>query len=247
MSQTDVSGEENLSARSNSCASLVIEHRVTGGKEAEFQRWQDSLTSAVTSFLGYLRTDLSPPVTNAQEKWYVIVYFDTRENLNHWVNSTERQVLVKKGEELFRAYQYRSFKTGLESWFTTESNEFEVKVPAWKQNLIVLLGLYPTVMLQTILLSAFGVMSSWPLSFSMLVNNFICCSLLTWIVIPPLSYWFQFWLKERSETSRSLDLRGLAIISVLLLALMGVFYTTSDSDPWTVYRALQSTYRHFWS
>jgi uncharacterized protein len=247
MSQTDTSDEKNLSNRSNSCASLVIEHRVRKGKETEFQRWQDSLNSAVNSFQGYLRTDLSPPVTNAQEKWYVIVYFDTRENLDRWVNSTERQALVKKGEELFGTYQYRSFKTGLESWFTWESDEFEVKTPAWKQNLIVLLGLYPTVMLQTIFLSVFGVMGSWPLSVSMLVNNFICCSLLTWVVIPPLSRGFQFWLKEYPKTSRLVDLRSLAIVAVLLVVLMGIFYTTFDSDLGTVYRSLESTYRYFFS
>jgi antibiotic biosynthesis monooxygenase (ABM) superfamily enzyme len=228
----------------DSCASLVIEHRVARGKEAEFQRWQKDLTAAVAAFPGYLRTDLSAPVTNAQEKWYVIVYFDTRENLERWVNSSERRILIQEGEKLFGAYRYRSFKTGLESWFTPESDEYEVKIPAWKQNLIVLLGLYPTVMVQTVLFSALGVMGSWPLSVSMLVNNFLCCSLLTWVAIPPLSRGFQFWLKDTENYS---DRRALAIISFSLILLMGIFYITTDSDPGTVYRSLQLTYQRLLS
>ncbi|MEG3436700.1 antibiotic biosynthesis monooxygenase [Pannus brasiliensis CCIBt3594] len=245
MSQTDTSRENILADRSNSCASLVIEHRVARGKEGEFQQWQESLTSAVTSFPGYLRTDLSPPVTGAQDKWYAIVYFDTPENLNRWVDSSERRALVKKGEELFGSYQYRSLKTGLESWFTPESDEAEVTIPAWKQNSIVLLGLYPTVMLQTILFSALGVMSSWPLSVSMLVNNFICCSLLTWIVMPPLSRWFNFWIKDRAENSRAIDLAGLSIVSILLLALTRIFYTIADRDPLFIHRTLEIVYHRF--
>ena len=223
-----------------SCASLVIEHRVLKTEELEFEEWQSSLTSAVDKFAGYLRTDTSPPVTGVQDKWYIIVYFDTQENLNKWVDSPERQALVKKGEELFGSYKYRSFKTGLESWFATESNEFAMNTPAWKQNLIVLLGLYPTVMAQTLILSGLKVMDSWPLSVSMLINNFICCSLLTWVVMPPLSRWFEFWLKDQQIISKSKNFKGLAILMGCLAVIVAIFYTTSDSDPGTVLKTLQT-------
>jgi uncharacterized protein len=230
-----------------SCASLVIEHRVSKGKEKEFQNWQSSLTSAVNQFKGYLRTDVSSPVIGAQEKWYVIVYFDTEEHLGKWVNSPERQSLLKTGEELFGSYKFRSFKTGLESWFSTEAGEFEVNTPPWKQNLIVLLGLYPTVMIQTIIFSVFNLMSYWPLSLSMLINNFVCCSLLTWVVMPPLSHWFKFWLKDNSENSQSSNLRGLALVSTFLMIAMAVFYTTFDSNPLTVLRTLQAVSQRLFS
>ncbi len=234
MSQVDAQQEKNLSLPTASCASLVIEHRVSKEKEPAFYNWQDSLNAAVSNFAGYLRTDISPPVTGAQEKWYVIVYFDNQGNLNKWVNSPERLTLIKEGEKLFGSYKYRSFKTGLESWFTTEADESEITIPAWKQNLIVLLGLYPTVMLQTLLFSAFGIMKNWPLSISMLVNNFICASLLTWVVIPPLSWAFQFWLKDASEKSLSVNLKALAIILTALACFVAIFFYLNDrtSFPW---------------
>lgn len=235
MSATNVLSENHIS-----CASLVIEHRVPTGKEQEFQEWQSLLTSVVNRFKGYLRTDLSPPVLGVQEKWYVIVYFDTQEHLNQWINSPERQSLLKSGEELFGSYQFRSFKTGLESWFTQEANELEINSPAWKQNLIVLVGLYPTVMIQTIICSTLHLMVSWPLSVSMLINNFVCCCLLTWVVMPPLSRWFNFWLKAPSEHSQSSNLKGLSFVIVSLLISTIIFYTTFDSNPMTVLKTLQT-------
>lgn len=223
-----------------SCASLVIEHRVPKGKEKEFQEWQGLLTSVVKRFKGYLRTDLSPPVIGVQDKWYVIVYFDTQEHLDQWVNSSERQSLLKSEEELFGSYQFRSFKTGLESWFTQEADEREISSPAWKQNLMVLVGLYPTVMVQTIVFSYLNLMVSWPLSVSMLINNFVCCCLLTWVVMPPLSGWFNFWLKTPSESSQSINLKGLSLVIVSLIISTAVFYTTFDSNPMTVLKTLQT-------
>lgn len=234
MSQVEASSEKNPSSQQVSCASLVIEHRVAKGKEEEFKQWQTSLDSAVIQFEGYLRTDLSYPVIGAQEKWYVIVYFDTPDHLNQWVNSSERQALVKQGEKLFGSYKFRSFKTGLESWFTDET-----PIPAWKQNLIVFLGLYPTVMLQTLLFSSLHLLESWPLSVAMFINNFICCSLLTWVVVPPLSRWFNDWLIESSPNPFLPITKGLTVVMGSLILLVILFYTFSDSDPLTVYRTLE--------
>jgi antibiotic biosynthesis monooxygenase (ABM) superfamily enzyme len=247
MSTANTYQENPLATQQISCASLVIEHRVPQHKEPEFRQWQESLNEAVDQFTGYLRTDLSPPVTGAQEKWYVIVYFDTPENLNQWVNSAERKTLVRKGEDLFGSYKFRSFKTGLESWFSTESETPEANIPPWKQNLIVLLGLYPTVMVQTLLISSFDLMKGWPLSVAMFINNLVCCSLLTWVVIPPLSNWFHDWLTGNSEHFSLKKLKGLSLILGSLIILVLLFYTTSDNDPMTVYRTLQKIPRQLFS
>lgn len=239
MSKVNTFEDKNKPNQQVSCASLVIEHQVPKGKEDEFQQWQNSLNAVVSQFRGYLRTDLSLPVTGAQEKWYIIVYFDTQANLNHWVNSQQRQLLVQEGEERFGSYKFRSFKTGLESWFTSEENTAQANIPPWKQNLIVLLGLYPTVMIQTLLVSRFELMKSLPLSVVMFINNFVCCCLLTWVVIPPLSSWFHDWLTHDLDRFSPKILKGLPLILGSLIILVILFYTTSDSDPISVYRTLR--------
>lgn len=197
-------------------ASLVIEHIVPRGKGLEFRWWHSKLTRAASRHQGYLRTDLCAPIKGSQLKWYSILHFDSPENLNRWLKSQERDKLIESGRKIFKTYQFKSFSTGLEGWFShqTGSEQFGLGPPAWKQNLAVILALYPVVMLQGLLFSELGIMQDWHPASSMLVNNLITSSILTWIVMPFVTQLMNFWLQPAHQPMPTkTNLLGTAIIA----------------------------------
>ncbi|MBW4655545.1 MAG: hypothetical protein KME20_21270 [Kaiparowitsia implicata GSE-PSE-MK54-09C] len=222
-------------------ASVVVEHLVPRGKGLAFRLWHARLAKTAQKFEGYIRADLCPPVVNSRLgwvpllparsanqpiKWYAMTHFDSPESLNRWINSPEREQLIESGRTIFSTYQFKSFATGLEGWFSNKSGSEHLGLgpPAWKQNLAVVLGLYPVVMVQTLLFSAVGIMQGWTLSSAMLVNNLITSSLLTWLIMPLVTKGLSFWLRPSySPGSKRSEWLGLGAIALMLGLLVVLF------------------------
>lgn len=203
-------------------ASLVIEHTVPAEEGPAFRRWHGKVTQSAQRFKGHIRTDLCAPVTSQPDQpmtWYSIVHFESPDLLNTWITSRDREALILSGRRAFSSYQFVSFATGLEGWFSrrTRTEQLGLGPPAWKQNAAVILALYPTVMLQSKLFSALGLMSSWPMATAMIVNNIITSSLLTWAIMPIVTRLLKFWLQPAPQpTSVKTDLFGVSIVAVML-------------------------------
>ncbi len=184
-------------------ASIVIEYdKIAHNKEAQFLQWQSEIRAGLQQFTGYLKTDLCRPIQGMQEKWYIVVHFDSSAHLGEWLDSDLRHQIIAKGKKNFGSYRYK-IQTGFEGWFGNR-NDAEASTPAWKQNFAVLFGLYPTVMLETLFFSHFGVLGDWSLAPKMFVNNLISCSLLTWVVMPLTTMLLNFWLKPRQAVAENL-------------------------------------------
>jgi uncharacterized protein len=216
----------DTSINQSTSASLVVEHTVPKGKGFAFRRWHGSLTRSAKRSKGYIRTDLYPPVKGSQLTWYSIIHFDSPENLNQWLKSSDREELIEAGQKVFESYQFKSFATGLEGWFSrkTGSEQLGSGPPAWKQNLAVVLGLYPVVMIQSMLFTTFGIMKHWSPASSMLVNNLITSSILTWLVMPFVTRLIQFWLQPAHQAALpKTDLLGIGVITVSLAVMVLLF------------------------
>ncbi|MGB3136507.1 MAG: hypothetical protein WBG38_16835 [Nodosilinea sp.] len=201
-------------------ASLVVEHIVPSGEGMAFRWWHSKVARAAKNFEGHIRTDLCSPVKGQQPnqpmKWYSIVHFESPQLLNQWVNSSDRSVLINAGRKTFASYQFISFSTGLEGWFSrrTGTEQSGLGPPAWKQNAAVILALYPTVIVQTLLFSALGVMQSWALPNAMIINNIITSSVLTWGVMPLVTKFLGFWLQPNYQpTAWKKDALGAAVVT----------------------------------
>ncbi len=82
--------------------------------------------------------------------------------------------------------------------------------PDWKQAMIVLLVLYPTVMLLGRFLSPW--LASLPLAVSMFIGNVVSVALLTWLLMPGANRALGFWLTSTGARGRLVELRGIGMI-----------------------------------
>jgi antibiotic biosynthesis monooxygenase (ABM) superfamily enzyme len=212
-------------------SSFVVEYIVPYGKEQEatFRRWYDRLVQAARQFEGYTRNDLCPPLDcgDGVVKWYSIVHFRTPDDLNYWLKSSDRAGLLEEGRDAFLAYRYKSFTTGLEGWFSTHTGGAEqhnLGPPPWKQVLAVVLGLYPTIMIQSMVFGALGIMQSWPMAASLVINNLVTSSILTWLVMPRISRMLSFWLRPAYRlTALQTNLIGAGLVFAGLGLMVSVF------------------------
>jgi hypothetical protein len=227
----------NAQSEKTTSASLVVEHLVPKGKGLAFRIWHASLFQSARQFKGFVRIDLCPPVKAKQLRWYSITHFDSAEHLNHWLQSEARAQVIAKGQKIFESYQFKSFATGLEGWFSHKvgSEQMGLGPPAWKQNLAVVLGLYPTVMLQSILFAAFGIMTSWSMASSMVINNLITSSLLTWLVMPFLTKLMRFWLQPAHQAvPPKNEILGTGAIAIAL-SVMVIVFRWLELDHWQLH------------
>lgn len=199
-----------------SSVSFTIEQDITQEKTGDFFQWQCQVTQACRAFDGYLKTENLPPLRGIRDKWHTIIYFDTPENLTRWLESDVRRDLMKLRENI-GSYRFIGYKTGLESWLLQNKT-----LPRWKQVLSVLLGLYPTIMLQTLLFIHVPILDHLPVAIQVLLRNVMACFILTWFVMPTIRKIFHFWL-EPAQPSRKNDLMGILLISIALILMVSIF------------------------
>jgi len=210
-------------------SSLVVEHIVSKDQRAAFERWHDVLLKAARHYPGFVRLDLNPPLLCKDNviKWYSIVHFDSPENLNGWVNSTERKQVMESGQGIFNAYRFKSFTTGLEGWFSRRVNDDENRglgPPAWKQILSVVFGLYPIVMVRIKLFPGTGVVGDWSPSGAMLLATIITSSILAVAVMPVITRLMRFWLYPAYQVTKwKADILGSIIMVLGLIFMAGIF------------------------
>jgi hypothetical protein len=209
-------------------SSVVIEHIVPKGRDYAFRRWYRSFVKTAKQHDGFLRADDCPPLPCYDDavKWYSIIHFDTPEHLNAWIESDDRQAVMKLGQDIFQGYWFKSFTTGLEGWFASHARNEQNKLgpPAWKQILSVVLGLYPIIMIQSWLFRELGVMQHWAPAPAMLINNLITSTILTLVVMPFVANLFNFWLRPAyRKVTLETNLIGLGIVLAAMVVMVLLF------------------------
>ncbi len=208
-------------------SSVVLEYIVSNQQNEAFQQWYAALIRTAEAHSGFLRADPCPPLVCLDDvvKWYSIVHFDTPAHLNQWLDSDDWKTMLESGQEILTAHKFKSFTTGLEGWFASGASSGSLGPPRWKQILSVVLGLYPTIMIQSLIFSALGFMQAWPQAVSLPINNLITSSALTWLVMPQISHLLNFWLQPayRNASTRS-NLIGIALVLTAFGMMVLFFY-----------------------
>lgn len=126
-------------------ATVVITHRVRDGKNLDYDRWLDEIGPLCRSSKGNLDWHLIRPIPGLTSTYTVVIRFDTRANLQSWMESPTRSRLIEKVKPLLVSGDDFFISSGLDFWFIPEGAK--AKVPArWRQYLVTWSAIYPLVL-----------------------------------------------------------------------------------------------------
>lgn len=202
-------------------ASSVIVHRVAPGSNEVFLEWQRGVTQAAEGFSGYRATEVYPPSADRPREWVIVIHFDSPQSLQGWLASPQRSEWTAKLPRDIGEFQLKTLPSGFAAWFA-DHVEDQQRLPHWKVFLMVLFGLYPTVMVLTLWLSPqthrFG------LAFAVLIGNVVSCAFLEWLGSPVIRLLLGPWLRARGKEGRGRNLVGTVLIVGTLLLMAVLFY-----------------------
>ncbi len=203
--------------------SAVISTRIKPGQEVAYRQWEQRIAAAQSRAAGFQGYRFEPPIPGVQDDWLSILRFDTEANLQAWLDSPERQKLLEEAGAFTQEFHARIARTGFDQWFPMAPGETSAPA-AWKQNMLVLLNLYPVVFLfgawvGTPLLAQRTRMPFW---LTLFVGNVVSILLLNWLV-PWVSHRFAWWLRPVGATPTKTNLAGAAVLVALYALFLLVF------------------------
>ena len=202
--------------------SAVISTRIKPGKEGAYHEWERRIAAAQARAPGFQGYRSEPPVPGVQESWLAIVRFDSEANLDLWMKSPARLALLAEGELLSDEVHARIVRSGFDQWFGAGGAAGASGPPPWKQNMLVLLQLYPVVFLFGLLVQGPVLMKALHMPFwlALFIGNVISVILLNWLV-PWTGTRFEWWLRPRTPANPRVDwLGGGLIVALYALSLL---------------------------
>lgn len=193
----------------------VIVTRVKPGKEGAYREWETRIQQAQSKFPGYLGSYVQPPIAG-ELGWTTLMRFESADRLDTWLKSRERAALIREVQPFIDYAHLQRLDTSFPGWFPTDPNTGKGP-PNWKAAMLVLLGLFPIVMLETRYLSPH--LASLNSSFAMFIGNTISVALTTWLTMPLFIKGFGWWLFPKSGGSiLRTDAAGTTVIFLLFAA-----------------------------
>ncbi|MFB7241052.1 antibiotic biosynthesis monooxygenase [Streptomyces populi] len=202
---------------------VVVTHRVPPDRTDDFLDWQRRMVQEESRFEGFRGTELFRPVEGLQEEWTTLYRYDNAEHLDAWLTSPERQAILAEGEK-FSDFGLRTIDNSFGSWFAFEGDDEEAPPPPseTRTSLAVWVGLYPTVVLLSLLLAP----AHMPFWINLLVGNLLSSFVMSFLTMPyyvnPL---LGRWLRPPpDEPAARNNLRGLGIVAGTMVFWAVVFY-----------------------
>ena len=203
-------------------SSAVVVQRVPPADVEAFLEWQREAVRAAEGFAGYGSTDVFAPAAGRGDEWVVLMHFNDEDSLAHWLDSPERARRVEELRAKVGDFDLKTLEHGFGPWFVRKDQSEPAGPAAWKMALTVLLALFPTVMVLTILVGPLT--SPLGLAVSMLVGNAMSISILQWVVMPRLTKGLDPWLRGGQSAWRLtpvLILLTLAVLTALFRLVTG--------------------------
>jgi hypothetical protein len=200
-------------------ASTVITQHYPADKADTFMAWQREVAALAGAYPGYQATEVYPP-TGGGDEWVIIIHFDDEAKLQAWLDAPERAAWLAKLPDEALGFRQHTMPTGFGSWVAGQTAD-GTPIPSWKSFLLVLLGLYPVVMLLTLVVSPRTV--DLGTAFAMLLGNVLSVATLQWAVMPLLNRALAPWLQAHGRDGRLVSVVGAAGIVAAVLGMAVLF------------------------
>ena len=175
---------------------VSIARTVVSGREAEFERWADELTSVASQFPGFLGAGLLRPGGHSAT-WHVVYRFDSPDRLGAWERSAERADVLANGAELVETTEIQRV-SGLETWFALPGRASQAPAK-WKMYCVSCAAIY---VLQFCAYELAGpYMVKWPLALRLLPVIMVITAAMTWLIMPVLAARLARWLYPGPQVS----------------------------------------------
>ena len=202
--------------------SIVISTHIRPGQEAAYRRWEQRIAAAQSKAPGFQGYRFEPPIPGIQKDWVSILRFDSDANLQAWLDSPERRALLQEAGDFTEEFHTRTVRTGFDQWFPTAAGA--APPAAWKQNMIVLLLLYPIVFLFAVFVQT-PLLMNWaglPFPVALFVGNAVSVVLLDFL-IPRTSLRFGWWFRPDAAEYVRRTIAGAALVALLYAVMVLVF------------------------
>jgi antibiotic biosynthesis monooxygenase (ABM) superfamily enzyme len=156
-----------------------------------FDNYYDRLVQEMTMFPGFIRSERFTPIPGIQNETVVLLSFQTREQLDAWLDSPQRRRLLEEIDPYIEGGRTVNVVGGFAGWFGRPGM---AKVKTWKQATIVLLAIIPISLLVTALRRWLLPDVNW--WTAVLIGNVVGVAILSWLAMPLLTRVFARWLQR---------------------------------------------------
>lgn len=177
----------------------IFARRIRPGAEARYEEWLSEVSRVSATFAGSHGTTILKPA-DGREDYIAITHFDSPENMQAWLDSPERRRCLEQLASIAVVREEVRSLAGLERWFTLPGSGADSQPPRYKTAVLVLLGLYPVVMLLSLVLDP--LLAGVPWVLRVLASLAVSVALMVWVVLPVLTRWFSWWLHPDAEEER---------------------------------------------
>lgn len=198
--------------KSERLSSTVIVQRVRVGCEGAYREWSRKINTACSEFPGFADLEVFEPAAGEKD-FVIVVRFASAEEGDRWHSSSICKRLLEEAEPYLEQRVVHSPSSVYGSWFrkAEAASSESFPSPPWKEALVVLLALYPTVMLLTLFVIE-PFFKGWSMATAMYVGNMMSVALLTWVLMPKMTRWLSFWLRPTARTGSKAAAGGLAVV-----------------------------------
>lgn len=194
----------------------VLITEVQKDKELPYLKWSAKIHEIEAKFPGFRGVFIQSPKHIKGRNWITLLHFDSAENLDNWLNSEERQNLLKESNALITSLENHRIISPYGGWFSSIAKTG--KMPSvWKQSMVVLLVLFPIVMLEFKFLSPLT--ASFNSSISTFIGNAISVTLLAFPFMPIAIRGLKWWLESSNKKVSiygTLFVAALYVLEILL-------------------------------
>jgi uncharacterized protein len=165
---------------------------VKPGHESAYEEFLAGINGAAKAFPGYLGEEVFRPAGGAGGEYRIIYRFDSPAHLHAWLDSGERAAWLARAEPHVAGPMRTEFVTGLESWFTLPTQPGAPPPPPYKMAILTWATIFPLITL--VVVASAPLIGGLPLVPRLAVTTLVTVSLMTWVVMPRVTWLLRRWL-----------------------------------------------------